>query len=191
MSSASPTVTAALRGRLFVATVAWGAVVALTWFPLAQLVAPHAGGRATFVLLVAVAASGFVALLARSTRQRLGLAAFTLVAVALAGAASGGLGAPLVVAAASVAIVRSGVVFRRRPARALVIELLLAGGGLVVARALGGTSPAGVALGLWTFFLVQSAFFLVGGTVRAPTPARRDAYAEASDRLRHLLDHPA
>lgn len=69
--------------------------------------------------------------------------------------------ATAVFCAALVAALGRAVLYRARPARALSIELALLGLGFVAAQLVGGTGPFGLALGLWSYCLVQSLFFLL------------------------------
>ena len=52
--------------------------------------------------------------------------------------------------------------------RALLVEASLLAAGLAFAKALAGSSVSSVALAVWGFFLVQSLFFLAGGTAARP-----------------------
>ena len=83
--------------------------------------------------------------------------------------------ATAVLCAALVAALGRAVMYRARPARALFVELALLGLGFGAARLLGGTGPFGLALGLWSYCLVQGLFFLL------VTPAPRAAAAPPGD----------
>lgn len=122
-------------------------------------------GRAAVVFVVA-AAVGIAAGLATRTATELALALGVLVAVG-----------------------RSAFLYRSSPARAAAIETLLIGGGLVFARLLCGRSAAPLVLALWTFFLVQSLYFLMGGIRRRARSGReRDAFQDAYGRAVALLE---
>jgi hypothetical protein len=90
-----------------------------------------------------------------------------------------------VASAGLIACGRSGILYRSRPLRALVLESLLAAGGLVFAGQLAGAS---LALAAWGYFLVQSLFFLVGGIEARPDPGPADPFERARAELLALLD---
>ncbi|MCG8590064.1 MAG: hypothetical protein MJE66_12305 [Proteobacteria bacterium] len=94
-----------------------------------------------------------------------------------------------VAAALIVAVCRSAVAYRARPARALVLELGLAISGLVLARFLASDGGAlAAALALWGYFLVQSAYFVLSWA--APRNGSSDAgdpFERTRERLEALL----
>jgi hypothetical protein len=152
------------------------------------LLAPAVDAR--FVLVAGAAAQ----LAATAPSRRRGLAAAAL---------CGGLGLgvlalrlPLaqtaLLGAALFGACRSGFLFRQRPARALAVEALLLAGGLALAGWLAGPWPSlrSLALGCWGFWLVQSAYFLVGGvSARSDDDAAAgDAFERARSRILALLD---
>ena len=94
-------------------------------------------------------------------------------------------------AALVVAVCRSAVLYRARPLRALLLELVLLAGGLGLARSLADGGAASLALGLWGYLLVQSLFFLAGGvTARSDCEAQIDPFERARAGLLALLDEP-
>jgi hypothetical protein len=81
------------------------------------------------------------------------------------------------------------LLWESRPFRALVTELLLVLGGLKLASLVGGSTIIGLALGYWTFFLVQGAFFLLGGVeARQPSRHSRDPFDVARERALSVLE---
>jgi hypothetical protein len=120
-----------------------------------------------------------------------------------AGLLAAGLGAALLVladgpsqvalgAAAILAISRSGLLYRWRPDRGLVLEGTLVIGGLLLGRFLAGGGLGSIAFGLWGFFLVQSVFFLIGGvTVRTGARGEMDPFERARLRLVELIEENA
>jgi hypothetical protein len=121
--------------------------------------------RALPLALIVAAAGSVIALLVRSTPE---------LAIALA---------------VLLALARSGILYRARPARALATEAILIGAGLLFARYLGGFTLVSTALALWGFLLVQSFFFLIGGVrVRSLVEGGADAFEEAHRRALALLD---
>jgi hypothetical protein len=106
-----------------------------------------------------------------------------LLALATAG---GGVWAGLVAAAMLLAAGRGVLLASLPPARSVAAEAILVGGGLLLARLLGGPSLLGVALGVWTFFLVQCLHPLLGGERRAPEEAL-DPFEKARRELERIL----
>ena len=88
------------------------------------------------------------------------------------------------------AFLRSGLSFSMRPARAVVVEIALLGGGIVMAVWLAGAGWFGEALGLWGYILVQSLYFLVPGRRRPRLQGSFDGdpFDRARDRLNDLLE---
>ena len=74
------------------------------------------------------------------------------------------------------------------PLRALAIEAVLTGAGLLLARTLLGAGPISLALALWAYLLVQSAFFLIARRVQAPGIDDSDGFEQARQRLLRLLE---
>jgi hypothetical protein len=94
--------------------------------------------------------------------------------------------------ALALAVARSAFLYRAAPARAVVVETALAGGGLLFARLLGTRSPLGMALAIWAFFLVQSFFFLLPALgVRERTTGHPDPFEEAHARAMEVLERSA
>jgi hypothetical protein len=96
-------------------------------------------------------------------------------------------GTTCVALASGLGVARSGWLHQSRPFRAWLVEVTLLGAGLGLASFLLQATTATLAYGIWGFFLVQSAFFLVGGvSARQPEPTR-DAFEQARARLDALL----
>jgi len=165
------------------------AAVAAGALPLwSQLARPILGAeRALGAYLVAVAAAylGSIA----PTRGR-------ALVVAIAVAAAGGLAALVtrapselvLVLAVLLAVARSGFLYPRAPARAVAVETIVAGGGLLFARFLCGPSVGALVLSLWGFFLAQSLHVLLGGAVATRVSPRPDPFQDAYGRALALLD---
>jgi hypothetical protein len=94
-------------------------------------------------------------------------------------------------AAIALGLARSGLLYRSRGARGIAIEALLLGGGLVLARFLMATGVLGPALALWGFFLVQSAFFAIGGPQMREAAVVGDRFESARRRALALLEEEA
>ena len=176
-----------MRWDSFGRSAAFAAVAALGWMPWLMLVGPLLGPPAARTLYLIGVTSAYVAGLGGPTARRLAaaiLTAMTGAALALAGGLCLGLGVALAVA-------RSVFLYRAMPARAVVTEATLVGGGLLFARLLATSSPLGATLPIWGFFLLQSCFFLVGGAhEERPRSAYPDPFEAAYARAMDVLDRP-
>jgi hypothetical protein len=84
---------------------------------------------------------------------------------------------------------RSGFLFSMKSARALVTETGLLAAGLAMAYVLAGWGVLSMALATWGFFLVQSLYFLVGGTgQRAGKAEDIDPFEKAHKQAARLMD---
>jgi hypothetical protein len=177
-----------MRRNGFGRSVLFAAAAGAAWPAFALLAGPLLGPRAALSLYLVAVAALYVAVL-RSAPAR-GLAA-ALAVLGFGGALMAvGCGPREVAvgAALAVGVCRSGILHRARTARALAIELGLLGGGLLLARFLAAPGLLGIALGIWGFFLVQSADFLIGGVrERSAGPAGVDPFERARRRLTELL----
>ena len=177
-----------MRGNDFGRSLVFAAVVAAAW-PVFALVAAPLLGAHTALSLYLVAAATLCAWGIAPDRAR-------AVGAALAAAALGGLTLVLardvweVAAGAALAlgVARSGLLYRTRAPRAVLLESMLIGGGLVLARWLATPGPLGIALALWGFFAVQAGFFAIGGVREHRSEARGDRFAHARRRALMLLD---
>jgi hypothetical protein len=94
----------------------------------------------------------------------------------------------LIGAALVVSLCRSGLLYRSRPLRAVVLEGALCAGGLALASLLANGGVASLALGFWSYFLVQSVFFVVGGVGPREAESPVDPFDRARAQLLALLD---
>jgi hypothetical protein len=86
-------------------------------------------------------------------------------------------------------LMRSGFLFRARPGRALLVELGLLAGGLLLANALADTGSLGFAVAIWGFFLVQSVYFLLGGIGERPESTPEiDPFEQACVRATRVME---
>jgi hypothetical protein len=92
-----------------------------------------------------------------------------------------------VAAAAIVAGIRSGLLYRARPLRAWAAEAGLGVGGLGLAQLLSGGSLVSISLAVWGYFLVQSVFFLIGGVTARRPEGPIDPFDRARAQLLALL----
>lgn len=166
----------------------FGAFAALAWGFAAVTLPPVLGRAHAVALLSILTVAAYLTGLGARPRRRLGAGLLSL----LLGGAVWLLGPTpremLLVAAALLSIGRSAVCLPVAGARAWAVEAALTGGGLALAGALLGPSPLAVALAVWSFFLVQSVFFLVRrGEARERAPAG-DPFDAAHARVLEVLD---
>lgn len=184
-----------MRWNSFARSLVFAALAAAGVVPWLVLARPLLGGGRALGFYLVGATAFYLGGLGPERRHRVAI----IVVTALAGCALAlftrtptelvlGLGALL-------ATGRSAFLYRtpRAPAaRAVVVEFLLIGTGLVFARFLAGPSPLAVMLALWGFFLVQSGYFLVAGIrARAGSGRHPDAFEETRLRALALLDRGA
>ena len=155
----------------------------------APLLAPAFGERAAVRFLFVAAVVVHAALLAPSRARGVRAAAFAAGLGALLLALPLGVRATALAAAALLGLCRSGILFRARPVRAALLESLLLAGGLAIAAFLAGPWLARLALAVWGFWLVQSAFFAVGGIDPRPEESsNNDPFERARAQVLALLD---
>jgi hypothetical protein len=181
-----------MRWDSFGRSAAFAACAALLWIPWLLVVGPVAGPWTARALYLVGATAAYVAGLGGRVARGLPAAVLAagagcVIAVVARDAATLSVGLAVVLAVA-----RSAFLYRAAPARAVAIETVLAGGGLVFARLLGTRSALGMLLPIWGFFLVQSFFFLVGGVdVRRPASAHPDPFEAARARAMEILERGA
>jgi len=167
----------------FAAVVAVGLPIASTLFgstlAFSQLLAPYVVG------VIALYAAGIAPTRTRGvTAAGLALLLGLLLLAVADGVTELAIGAALILS-----VVRSGLLYRSRPARAIVLEAGLLVGGLSLAKFLLIGGLGGVSLALWGYFLVQSLFFLIGGVALRPEASpRRDPFEHARTQLLSLLE---
>jgi hypothetical protein len=168
----------------FTKTLCFGAVAAasvpLTVLALAGWIGPH---HALALHAVAVTA-GYLAFLSNGLRRRLAVFAGAALAGGIAWAMAGSTTSLVVLLGLLVAVVRSAILFRGRPARAVAIELAVLAGSLVTAEFLFTPGILGSALAAWGWFVAQSFYFLLGGI----TPRRREKRGDPFDHARQCLE---
>ena len=168
-----------MRWNDFGRSLVFAAALAAAWPAVALVAGPLLGVSTTLSLYLVAAAALCVWGIApdRARGAGGGLATATLGALGLVLARD--VWEVAAVAAVALGIARSGLLYRTRAARGLLLEATLLGGGLVLARWLATPGPLGVALALWGFFAVQSGFFAVGGV------RERRAEVGGADRFEH------
>ena len=170
-------------------SLVFGALAAVSWLAVAVFFSGTASLALVLKLHAATCLAFYLAGLAPSGRNGVRVGLLTLViglvvAILVKSPATAllGLGAVL-------AVGRSALLWRSRPMRALVMELVLVLGGLKIASLVGSSTIIGLALGYWTFFLVQGVFFLVGGIeARPPDRPVRDPFDVARERALRLIE---
>ena len=181
-----------MKRNRFGRSVLLAAIIGAAWPAFALVAAPLLGARAALSLYVVGATAVYVAAIAPSIARGVATA---LVAVAIAlgfAVVAGTPGAVVLGAALALGCARSGLLHRGRAARVLAVEALLLGGGLLLARFLFAPGALGTALALWGFFLVQSAFFAIGGLrVRDSDGVAPDRFECARRRALALLEEEA
>jgi len=180
-----------MRWDSFGRSAVFAAVAALGWIPWLVIVGPVTGFATARALYLVAVTAVYVAGLGGPVARRLPAAILT----GCAGLVLAVLGRDLITLclglAVALAVARSVFLHHATPARAVLLEAALAGGGLLFARLLGARSPLGGALPIWGFFLVQSCFFLVAG-VRERHPGARhpDPFEAAYARAMEVLERP-
>lgn len=181
-----------MRWNHFTGTLVFGALAAAL-LPAVWLVAgPILGVQPALSLYVVFASALYAAGLAPTRRRALAVGLCAALGGGLVLLAARSLAEVAIGAALVVAVSRSAFLFRARPMRALVLELALSLGGLLVARFLASPGLIGTSLAVWGYFLVQSGFFLVAGVAeRERASGEEDPFDRAHSRLLSLLEEEA
>ena len=176
-----------LRWNSFPRSVGFAALAALAFPALVAFLGPVIGTgpltRGSLLGLAAVYVAGLVSD-PRVRRRRLFAGSTLALGLALLPLS---LPATAALVVFGVAVGRTGLTSQRPRARAWVIESCLALGGIGLAAFLFAPGAAGLALAIWGFFLVQSAYFLVGGRSEHPPAAETDRFEHASRQLERML----
>ena len=174
------------RSLLFAVVAAAGVV---PWMLLAR---PAFGSRTALALYLVGAAAAYLGGLAPARGRRVATALVALAAGLAVATLARSIGELALGLGAVLAIGRSAFLYRPPAPRAVVIEALVTGGGLLFARCFAGPSALDVTFALWTFFLAQSFYFLIGGIrPRSSAAPRRDPFEEAYGRALALLERGA
>jgi hypothetical protein len=181
-----------MKRNRFGRSVMLAAIAGAAWPAFALVATPFLGSSAALSLYAVGATAVHVAAIGPSLARGVAAALVSvLIAVGL-GVVVGTSGAAVLGAALALGIGRSGLLYRSRGARALAVEVVLLGGGLLLARFLFTPGTLGIALAIWGFFLVQSAFFAIGGVrVRGAGAGASDRFESARRRALALLDEGA
>ncbi|MEE8523669.1 MAG: hypothetical protein V3T72_07030 [Thermoanaerobaculia bacterium] len=152
-----------MRGDNLTGSLAFAAVAALAAVPWTLVMVPILWPASTVSAYALALAVLYPLWIAPTWRRGFVAAVLAGCLAAVVGVAAPGLSEAILGAALIVAVVRSGFLYRSNPARALVLEGTLLVTGLLFARALASSTPLGVGLGVWAFFLCQSLFFVASG----------------------------
>jgi hypothetical protein len=173
----------------FVGTLVYAAIASLALVVAYVVAGPWLGASWVLALFLVGATAAYAALLGSTLRRRVLQAAAALAAGLVALALANDVSELAMGLALVVALVRGFALRRSTPLRTLVVEGVLGGGGLCLARWLAVPGPLGAAAGFWGYALVQSLYFLVPGERREPAgePAG-DPFERAREQLDSLLE---
>ncbi len=174
--------------RGFARTLLFGALAALGVPAVKLLGTPLVGSSAAMGLYFAALAVGYLAAIAGTARRAAAVTLLSLPAACVvlllasrpAGVALG--------AAAIVALGRSAFLYRAPWPRLFVVETVLLVLGLGLARSVAVPGAIGAMLAVWTWFLVQSAWFLLARPGAGARSQPGDGFERARERLERLLD---
>lgn len=180
MKSTSPPMAAALIFAAAAALLVAGAL----GLPLGLRPRPATLNAAMLLCLAA-----YAAMLARLSGKPLRAVSAPLLILAALLPVADSVGGFVVPAAAGLAWIRSGVCFPGPLGRRFAAEALTAGAGLFLCAALRPPGPAGWALALWMFFLVQALYFAFVDTApgSGTEPAGQEPRAALRRRAQALL----
>ncbi len=170
-------------------TLAFGLVAALGAIPWAMVFGPFFGHSWALAGYCLAAAALYAAVIAPNWPRGVAVGAVAGLAAAAALVLATRPSEAILGAALILAVVRSGFLFRGKPARTVVLEAALTFGGLLFARALVGPTLLSAGLAIWAFFLIQSLFFLAGGVrEREVDEPRIDPFERARKRALALME---
>jgi len=178
-----------LLGGSLLGSLAFAAIAALGSIPWAMIAGPFFGGLWA-VAIYCLATVVFYAITIAPTLSR-GLAGggFAAALAVFVGLLASWPSEAILGAALTLAMVRSGILYRHHPLRTLLLETALITGGLLAARFVAGPTPLATGLAVWSFFLIQSLFFLAGGiTAREPEASTIDPFEHARNRALALME---
>lgn len=171
----------------FARTLGFGAVAAAVLPVVVLALGPILGASTALGVSLVLATTGYLVVLTPGPRSKLAVGFGALATGGVAFAASSSVRELLLVLTLGVSLVRSGLLYRRRPLRAVLIEGVVVLGSLAAARFLATPGPLGAAIALWGWFVVQSFYFLLGGLTQRKLQPEGDAFEAARQRLEELL----
>jgi hypothetical protein len=134
---------------------------AIVSYPLSAMIIPVLGWPSAPKIVFSMMAAVYAILLARWSRTRLMTIAFPLAILLGVALWPQGYTGFFLVLMGTLAWVRSGICFQKRPVRAFLAELVTIGGGTTVLGVLSPSGPLEWSLGIWLFGLIQSLYFFV------------------------------
>lgn len=179
--------------RRFASSLGFAVLAALLSIPWLLLLAPWLPLASALALFAQLAVAAYALRLAANTAQGLQAAMIALVC--------GGLLMVLPLtdldriygAALTLAMVRSGFLYRQKAARAIASEAILGIGALLFGSMLFGSmllsgTVLSAALSVWAIFLVHSSFFLIAATQpRSQPQSDGDRFAKAREEALELM----
>ncbi len=177
-----------MRARKFSSSLVFAAVAGLAAVPYLLVALPAFGLIRTLAIGSIVSVAAYIVVASPSLVRGLRYGALTLVL----GVGLYALAPKVVVVFASailLGIVRSGLLYRAKIARALAIEGMLFLVATSVAQLLAGSTVQSYGLAVWGFFLVESAFFLFeGASSRAGSGSAEDPFERARQEATRLME---
>jgi hypothetical protein len=178
-----------MRWNPFTRSLSFAALAACAVLPWMVAARPVCGTDRALAVYGIIVTAAYLGGLAREAGRGLIVSLTALAAGAALAAAARTTGELVLGLGVLLAVGRSGFLYRAPLPRAVVVETLLVGGGLLFSRLLAGHAPLSLVLALWGFFLVQSAYFLVGGMrARQGSGPHPDPFEDAHARALALLD---
>ncbi len=178
-----------MRWNSFTGSLFFAAAAAFACTLYAIVLGPWLGANITTGTFVVLVASIYLLGLGTVWRTSLISSAVTAGAAMLTLVVTGSALATAWVAASSIALCRSGLLYRVPIARAMIKEVTLVVIGLGFASFLASTHVLPNVLAIWGFFLVQSVFFLLGAPrERISLETEGDGFDVARDRALAILE---
>jgi hypothetical protein len=178
-----------MRWNDFGRSLVFGAVAAAAFVPFAVVATPVHGWSSGVAAYALLCSATYLAGLGATRRQGLTAAG---VALLVGGTVAWIAPTPrdaIFAAALGLGLCRSGLLYRARFARSLLLEGFLLCAGLAAAAEMFGGSTFSAVLAVWIFFVIQSVFFLIGGVnARREGAEETDAFEAARARALELLE---
>ena len=177
-----------MRAGKFSSSLVFAAVAGLAAVPYLLVALPAFGLIRTLAIGSIVSVAAYIVVASPSLVRGLRYGALTLVVgVGLYALVPGVV--VLFASAILLGIVRSGLLYRAKIARALTIEGMLFVAAMSVAELLSGSTVLSYGLAVWGFFLVESAFFLFeGARPRVESGSAEDPFERARQEATRLLE---
>ena len=176
-----------MRSRFFI-SLGFAAIAALAVVPWLIAAAPLIGFDAALGLFAALATATYLFVIAPQKAKALPATLIVCPALGLGWLFLPGSPSRLLMLLLAIGLVRSGFFYRRRPARALAVELALGLGSMLAAAWLTGPTVLSHALLVWGVGLTQSLYFLTTDIDVKSDSRPIDAFEGAHDRAMRLLD---